>query len=453
MRAVLALAILEAGLAGISPAQLGLTPANGSDGSDGPFAPTANSVLDTSLQPVFRFTSLLIPAGVTVSATGPNPLLILVQGSAQIDGVLDLSGIAGGVGANNAPGGGGGAGGPGGGAGGRGGSPASDRLLGSGLAGSGPSPGQPGVDGGLPAGLYSDPVGGGGGGGNGSGGAAGGPPNSAVPPSMSGAGGFPVFPCRAGSGGGGGGGDIDSLVTPANNDGGGGGGGGGGLLRLLADGPVVIGPSGAIRARGGAGGDSGGNGGAGGGGSGGSIEIVAPSIVLDGGLDAVGAPGGLATQAICGCSPGGAGGDGCILLAADALSGGGSAAPAPTVDPWYAIVTADLPAGRLAVASPGPGDVWTAFASFTLSPAPIPTPYGPFVLDFGDVLLGALFPVNLLPSVFVTLGGMGSGSIVVDLAPVGLPPGHDFIIWFQAFSTWGGGLSGISPPARLRVRS
>ena len=108
-----------------------------STGALGAFAPTGNVVFDTtsgtytmgnstftggrvtpidsSVQGleamVFDFSNILIPAGVTVTATGNSPLFLLAQGSATINGTIDVGGQAGGSGGAMGGGGGGGGGG------------------------------------------------------------------------------------------------------------------------------------------------------------------------------------------------------------------------------------------------------------------------------------------------------------------------------------------------------
>lgn len=62
-------------------------------GADGVFAPTSNTQLNTAQNGgVFNFTSVTIPAGVTVRGVGPNPLIIKCTGTITINGVLDVSG-------------------------------------------------------------------------------------------------------------------------------------------------------------------------------------------------------------------------------------------------------------------------------------------------------------------------------------------------------------------------
>ena len=51
----------------------------GGNGSQGQLHPTVDITLDTT-HGVFQFTSITIPAGVTVTLTGPNPAILLSQG-------------------------------------------------------------------------------------------------------------------------------------------------------------------------------------------------------------------------------------------------------------------------------------------------------------------------------------------------------------------------------------
>ncbi len=180
----------------------------GGNGSDGPFTPAVNTTLDTAINGgVFQFTTISIPAGVTVRALGPNPLILRVQGKVDIDGVLDASGFH----ANLSSG---GAGGPGGFAGGDGGVP-------WGQPGEGPGGGAGGA--GSFGGCFA-----GGGGGHATAGTGG---SSGVSPGGGGTYGsaYP-FDLRGGSGAGGWGCAV-SLGGPGP-----GGGGGGGTVALLADG-------------------------------------------------------------------------------------------------------------------------------------------------------------------------------------------------------------------------
>ncbi|MFN0086383.1 MAG: CHRD domain-containing protein, partial [Blastocatellia bacterium] len=429
-----------------------LTPRNGGNGCDGPFEPTVNTVLDTSVQSVYNFSRVLIPAGVVVRAVGPNPITIKCRGKALINGVLNASGFAGTNSGNNLPGGAGGAGGPGGGAGGAG------ANGGTGNAGLGASPGQGGLDLGVPGGSFTETVGGGGGGGNASAGAQGGPPNSgSILGNGSGPGGPAAAVCRAGSGGGGGGGDVDAIPpATAGNDGGAGGGGGGGWLCFYSDRLIVVGPAGVIAADGGAGGTNAGNGGGGGGGSGGRVELAAPAICVGGLISARGGLGGSATQTNCGCSPGGAGGLGCIAISGElCASSATSIVPPPALCPHGLMITPACPTGYL--------DVWTTqnqpyLAALSLTcgpPIPVPPYCPPFELNFFDSLFMATFPVNTLAPILTGATGPPANRVCFDLSPFGLPPGFDLKLWIQAISfdpTHPLGIGGISCKTPIMIK-
>ena len=85
---------------------------SGSNGSDGALNPTGNLVIDMADHPdgIYHYTSVNIPAGVTVSFVpnaGNKPVVWLVQGNCVISGTIELSG-------KNGDNGNGGIGGPGG---------------------------------------------------------------------------------------------------------------------------------------------------------------------------------------------------------------------------------------------------------------------------------------------------------------------------------------------------
>lgn len=106
--------------------------AGGGTGVDGPFEPTADTALATSVfdpdlgqdvPRVWNFTRVTIPSGVTVRADGPFPLLIRATGEVTVLGTIDVSGEDGEqFDSNRIEPGAGGAANAGGGAGGRGGS-------------------------------------------------------------------------------------------------------------------------------------------------------------------------------------------------------------------------------------------------------------------------------------------------------------------------------------------
>ncbi len=241
-----------------------------SDGSDGPFHPTSNTTLALPPDGIFNFTSVNIPAGVTVQFTQNalnTPVIMLAQTDVLIAGTIFVS-------ANGM------LGGPGGGAGGVKGVGIMDGTDGTGLS--------PGTGGGAMTGFVGS---GGGGGGLGT---AGLDPTNWVGP-LPGAGGAAVpFPeeiyDRGGSGGGGGGGWFKFAPLSGGN----GGGGGGGVVVSSSHGAIIV--DGAIRANGSNGGTAFANafgwGGPGGGGSGGVIDLEADTIIVNGTLEAVGGNGG-----------------------------------------------------------------------------------------------------------------------------------------------------------------
>jgi hypothetical protein len=451
IRLILTAVAALAGLPALAQTQLRVV--DGGSGIDGSLTPTANLTIDTTAKAIYEYTTIDIPAEVTVTVVGPNPAIIKVCGDVNIDGVLSASGQAGGSSSNNSPGGSGGAGGPGGAGGGDGGE-RNPIFNGMGAPGSGPSPGQPGVDGGTVGGPYTEPVGGGGGGGNATAGQDGGLPNSGSTPSASGSGGPAVMPpIMQSSGGGGGGGDLDSATNASSNDGGGGGGGGGGTLSLWALGTITVAPGGAIRADGGAGGDSAGNGGGGGGGSGGVLEIRTPLLVVNfGTISAIGGAGGAATQTQynCGCSPGGAGGDGFITIftcSTGTMFPG--ITPAPSVNALAGTGPLNLgvncPAGTIAVCGSSGNSYLCGISGALIPPVPVPPFADPFEIDISDPLFLLTFPMNTLSPLLQDLSGTIPGMVTVDLSSADFPPGTAFSFYAQAISTdFGGVLNGLT---------
>lgn len=234
---------------------------------------------------VFSLSSFKISAGKTVKVSGSRPLILVVTGNVQIDGVLDASGqngVQGTGGKSSGVGGSGGQGCCGGSNGGRGGnsytSPGS-RGSGAGAGGNGRSrnSGQY-VNGGHGGGAGHATQGGSGfnSGGTGNPGSGGTTYGSAQMTSLQG-----------GSGGGGGSGGKGGL---SYRYGGGGGGGGGGAVKITASGTLTIGSGGAIRANGGKGGrcQNVGAWAGGGAGSGGSIWLNATTITNSGEVSAIG---------------------------------------------------------------------------------------------------------------------------------------------------------------------
>ena len=245
---------------------------SGSTGADGAFTPQVDTVLPLPPDGVFNFTSVNIPAGVTVTFgknTLNTPVVWLVSGDVSIAGTVDASGQAsapvgaagdGNVADDGVPG----NSGPGGYAGGRGGEPAASGER-RGGAGVGPGGGAAG---------YSSY-----GGGNGAFATQGRDFGSqATHGTVYGA--SVLLPLIGGSGGGGGAGGTAFH--------GAGGGGGGGAILIAASGTVEI--SGSLLAMGGNEGlrTGSGIGMRGGPGSGGGIRVVATTLRGEGAVNALG---------------------------------------------------------------------------------------------------------------------------------------------------------------------
>lgn len=302
---------------------------SGSTGADGDFSPTANTVKQIPESGIFNFTTVNIPAGVTVTFTKNSqntPVTILATGDVTIAGTINLNGGNGNFII-------GGAGGPGGFDGGTGGVVNQNGRRGEGPGGG--YNGSPKTDG-----TYGGGCGGGGAfkdnGGNG----------GSLGVGIGGAGGTAygnerILPAIGGSGGGGGGGTTSYNA--------GGGGGGGGSIVIASSGTINV--SGSITANGG----SGGNGehldsycgsyygGSGGGGSGGGIRLIANTISGNGAINATGGGGATTYTAYCAYIYGGAGAAGRIRLEYATLTRTAVTNPAFTYGNAYNVIPANMP--------------------------------------------------------------------------------------------------------------
>src|SRR5574337_738820 len=255
---------------------------SGSTGVDGDFSPTSNVVLQIPESGIFNYTTINIPAGVTVTFkknSQNTPVTILATGDVTIAGTINLNA---GNGNYIIPG----AGGPGGFDGGVGGTVNQAGKRGEGSGG--------GI-GGAPR-TNSDTGGGcGGGGGFKDNGGNGGTIDGTAPGGTGGSayGNERILPLVGGSGGAGGGG--------TNTYTGGAGGGGGGSIVIASSGTINV--TGTITANGGTGSNGESvqsgccwytyyRGGGGGGGTGGSIRLIANIIAGNGSLTATGGGGG-----------------------------------------------------------------------------------------------------------------------------------------------------------------
>ncbi|WP_310452625.1 hypothetical protein [Sulfuritalea sp.] len=299
---------------------------SGSTGADGAFAPSANITVQLPPSGVLHYTTVNIPAGVTVKFaknSANTAVVILTTGEVKIAGSIDVSGGASlttkyGLAADMNKG---GVGGPGGFDGGRGGLQEQNRLGGTGL---GPGGGGGGTQNSTTCGNY---VQGGGGGGF----AGYGAPSQCIANNgayvanvRTGYGGAAygsntMLPLVGGSGGGGGNGGPNAWGLPGS-----GGGGGGGALMLVASGPVEL--TGTIKATGavagninngdcrdgGWGGQFNDSGGAGGGGAGGAVRLLTPAFSGGGSINVSGGAGGCLSggSSLNGYNAGGSGGVG-----------------------------------------------------------------------------------------------------------------------------------------------
>ncbi len=345
----------------------------GGSGSLGAFAPTSDVVLDTTAGGVFDYTSISVPAGVTVRVVGPNPAVLSSQGAVDIDGVID------GDGNYLDPGAGGFRGGAAG-------------TTGAGAPGEGPGGGR----GGEPSIL--------------------GGPGEPAAHATQGSGTAPTYgddlplTLLGGSGGGGSSGP-GFTVFPALD-----GGNGGGAIAVLADGPIRVG--GEIRACGEdvlywttsiPGGP----------GSGGTILLRSlQSVSVTGAVRATGGVAGYATQTLFLNR----GGDGYVRI--DAYGGtpvttGATVEPAPlAVELPYLTELAPPALGQLwqPRCASVPGDVLGWWLSMRTLPSPVLIPFGTLYLDSApgagfvyagavttpasgiDPLAGVDFPVPTAPA-------------------------------------------------------
>ena len=411
---------------------------SGSTGVDGALTPTVNTEVVLPPSGILNYSSINIPAGVTVTfkrnATN-TPVVLLVSGNATISGILNLrgsnaaaSGTAGdGVLADDGTPGIGGPGGYGGGRAGRAsGAPnAPERAGGKGL---GPGGGGPGL-----FCSYSDwgyGLSGGGGGGFGTNGAgsymyANYPTLCAGSESSSGPtyGSAELLPLIGGSGGGGGS-SRRSFI------GGGGGGGGGAILIAVSGVLTVTNTTGQILADGGAAGVTSSPGcaaedyqGAGGGGSGGAIRLVATTIAGNGPITANGG----AAGTMCGGWNGGGGGVGRIRLEAETLTRTSGTNPTATSGAPGPIFIAGLPSLKITTVAGSPvPDPPTGTADVSLpeaTPNPVTVAFSTTGIPVGNTVKLSVTPANGAEVTAVSTALTGSTAAATASASVSLPVG------------------------------
>ncbi len=352
---------------------------SGSTGADGAFAPAADTTLQLPPGGTFNFTTVTIPAGVTVTFAknaANTPVTILATGDVTINGTLSVNGTNGGPSLASLPNPQVGQGGPGGYNGGAGGNPGAVNVT-AGLGG---------------AGLG---IGSGGGGGTGQGCSSFG---------YSGCGGtFPttipaLLPMLGGSGGGGGGG----RVTGVGNSGGAGGGGAGSII-IASSGTITVG--GSLTANGGLGGSGLPDSYGGGGGSGGGIRLVANTIAGSGSLAVTGGTGGPAWS-----GGGGNGGNGIVRLESFAFTYSGAVLPGASFATPGLVAPPGLPS--LTIASIGgsapPANPAGNFSTVDVSLPPSVTNPVPVVVAATDIPVNTGIRIEVRPQFGVVTSHNGS---------------------------------------------
>jgi hypothetical protein len=376
---------------------------SGSTGADGAFAPTASQTIVVPDSGVYNFTTVNIPANVTVTFARNNlnkPLTILASGAVTIAGSIVIDGQPGA--ANGA----GGYGGPGGYNGGTGGY-AFDQTY-SGVPGEGPGGGGGGI-----GSANNSSGGGGGGGGYGTAGAAGNGNTGVAGPRF---GATTIQPLIGGSGGGGG---------AAFNARGGAGGGGGGAILIAGSSTITI--NGNIYARGGLGGT--GNAG-GGGGSGGAVRLIANTVLGSGSLNVAGGGGGSYNWSF----GGGAGGQGYVRVESyDYSSFNATSTPSNIISfalP-HPITVANGPGLRIAsvggVSSPSAPLGSLQGVPDVVVPSTMPNPVS-VAIEGANIPVGTVVSVTLMPArgsrtTVPSSGLAGTEAASTATASVSLPTG------------------------------
>ena len=406
---------------------------SGSTGADGAFNPTVNTTVPLPPSGIFNYTSVNIPAGVTVTFsrnTTNTPVVILATGNVTIAGTLAVSGSAaaatgsagdGAQGDDGNPG----LGGPGGFDGGRGGRVG---ALGTAITNGGSGLGPGGGGAGISTFNNQRAYGGGGGGFAGAGLGNQGVQSGFTPTSHGNAGGLggngygsaQLLPLIGGSGGGGGSGGSTFE--------GGGGGGGGGAILIAASGTVNI--TGGLFANGNAGGDTRGGsvniaGGGGGGGSGGAIRIIATSIAGNGTIQAVGGARGDNLDDFF--QDGGAGASGRVRLEAETITRTAATNPVASADLPGPVFVAGTPTLRIAsVAGVAAPATPTGNADITLPATtanPVSVVFETSGVPVGNTVLFTLTPAFGAKSTAISPALTGSTATATASVSVSLPVG------------------------------
>lgn len=399
---------------------------SGSTGADGPLNPTVNTQLQLPPSGVFNFTTVNIPAGVTVTFqknTSNTPVVILASGNVSVAGSINLNGSAsahtgsggdGNLGDDGLPGE-GGTGGYSGGNGGRAGVAYESRSGGAGL---GPGAGDKGsFERPTVNSAYAAREGGAAGhNGNGATGQSSTPVGQRYGSSL-------LLPLLGGSGGGGGAGGNKFMGS--------GGGGGGGAILIASSGTLSV--TGSIYANGGASGSTGGSpgcGGVGGAGSGGGIRLVATRIEGNGTLSAVsGAIGGKCGVDTEGYNVGypGASAPGYIRLESESFARTSATSPTYTFGSPGDTFIAGLPTLRIArVAGVEAPEYPTGVADITL-PAdtanPVTVEFATTGVPVGNTVKLTVTPIRGAASSVVSPALVGSTEAAGASVQINLPAG------------------------------
>ncbi|WAC71438.1 hypothetical protein OU995_17850 [Roseateles sp. SL47] len=409
---------------------------SGSTGADGALSPTVNVEIQLPPSGVLNYTSVNIPAGVTVKFkknTTNTPAFILASGDITVAGTIDVRGADasptgtysdGALGDDGLPG----LGGPGGFDGGRGGRDDQQQRPevirgGTGLGPGGGPGGMEGGDGCNNVGYFKYL------------GIGGGYASKAYQPYgegyYCGAGTVTVVGKAYGSpllqpllGGSGGGGGRGGLTFPGS-----GGGGGGGAILLAASGTVRV--TGTINARGGDGGGlSGANvGGQGAGGSGGAIRLVATTVTGNGAILADGGCINASNNLRQNCGATGyagqhGGAPGRIRIEAEAVTFSGTSSPAYVADVPSPIFIADTPSLRIAsIAGQTVPATPTGIADVTLpgtTTGPVEVVFQTINVPVGNTVLLRVVPaygqpVEALSPAIAGTSASGTASVSVTL--------------------------------------
>ena len=358
---------------------------SGSTGALGVFNPTTNTVVTLPPDGVLNYTTITIPAGVTVTFVknaANTPVTMLATGDVTIAGTLTVDGSPGLNGSATALVNAGGPGGPGGFDGGSSGMRGATNNTGS--YGLGPG-------GGVGTGIGSNAVGG----------------TYGAPATF-----VSLLPLFGGSGGGGVGGSS-TFAGPS-------GGGGGGAIVIASTTRITVNATGIISASGGNGASGSGFAGNSGAGSGGEIRLVAPQITSAG---TIRAPKGTASF----FSPGG---DGVIRLEAVAFGSVAPTTPTASISNTLGPITAastpaliNLPA--VTISSVG-GVASPATPTGSYSTADVSLPSGatnpvPVTLTVNNIPLGTVFTVKVIPQFAAPSSGTcsnTSGSFTISTCTV-----------------------------------